>query len=70
MIFKTDLFLKVSAFNGGNTPSAPRSTVIEPKIPPNVLRVLLAVEEVSHTLTLYYLAVQCPFCAFGFLDDW
>ena len=29
-----DLFLKVSAFYEGNTPSAIQSAVVEPKIPP------------------------------------
>ena len=69
MISKTDLFLKVSAFKGDNTPSAPRSTVIGLKIPPFIYRVLLVVEEVNHTLTLYN---SMPLLrASGYLlDDW
>ena len=69
MVSKTDLFLIVSAFQGDNTPSTPRSTVIERKIPPSSYKVLLAVGEVSNTLTLYDLVVRCPFSASGFLLD-
>ena len=36
MVSKTDLFLKISGFQGDNTPSAARATVIERKIPPSV----------------------------------
>ena len=42
---KTDIFLKVCAYQGDNTHSAPRSGVIERKIPQSVYRVLLAAEE-------------------------
>ena len=45
MVSKTDLFLIVSAFQGDNTPSTPRSTVIERKIPPSAYRVLFAAEQ-------------------------
>ena len=48
IIFNIHLFLKVSASLGGNTPSAPRSAVIERNILPSVYIVLLDAEEANH----------------------